>query len=74
MKNNDFFKKMTQEDYEMISNARKLINNEKKSLALFELELNCFKEFPEFDGVLKELNSLKKTINDLDIKLKDFEI
>lgn len=74
MKNHNFFKKMTQDNYSDILKCRQIIDDEIKSLALFEFELNQYLDIEGFSEIKQNFVELKKTILIFDEKLKDFEL
>ena len=66
-------KKMTPEIYGRIINARNLINESKRELALLELDINGEGDIKELDDIKEQIKNLKKVVSQYDNDLKKYE-
>jgi hypothetical protein len=67
------FKKMTKEKYDNVLNARNLINEAKRELALLEVDINGEGDIKELDDLKEQIKNIRSIINQYDDDLKQYE-
>jgi hypothetical protein len=66
-------KKMTIETYNRVVNARKMVNDLKRELALLEVDINGEGDIKELDDIKRQIKDLRKIISQYDDDLKQYE-
>lgn len=66
-------KKMTTEAYNRVVNARKIVDDLKRELALLELDINSEGDIKELDDIKRQIKDLRKIIGQYDDDLKQYE-
>lgn len=67
------FKKMTKEKYDNVLNARNLINEAKRELALLEVDINSEGDIKELNNLKEQIKDIRSIINQYDDDLKQYE-
>ncbi|MFA5368966.1 MAG: hypothetical protein WC303_03090 [Candidatus Paceibacterota bacterium] len=64
---------MTIETYNRVVNARKMVNDLKRELALLEVDINGEGDIKELDDIKRQIKDLRKIISQYDDDLKQYE-